>query len=243
MNREPVFVNYAHRGASQYAPENTLSAFYLGLAMGANGIETDIHRTRDGVLVLFHDDALARVTGAPGMVWDYTLAQLSALSVASKDGRLADHIVTLEQFLDHFASKDLRFAVELKQSGVERETIDMLNRYHMASKTVLTAFDFENLRAARAYDPAYRIGYLVREDRPEQEQALLAIGGEEYCPKAAFLTPQAVARWHAMGLNVRAWGIDSPETMRMACQCGVDGMTVNFPDLLNDYRKETEGRN
>jgi len=61
-----AFVNYAHRGASQYAPENTLSAFYLGLAMGANGIETDVQKTKDGVLVLFHDNSLTRVTGAGG---------------------------------------------------------------------------------------------------------------------------------------------------------------------------------
>lgn len=57
-----MFVNYAHRGASAYYPENTLSAFYAGVNMGANGIETDIHITKDDILVLFHDDELSRVT-------------------------------------------------------------------------------------------------------------------------------------------------------------------------------------
>lgn len=64
-------VNYAHRGASEYAPENTLSSFYLGLLQGANGIETDVQRTKDGVLVLFHDDTLDRVTDGRGIISDY----------------------------------------------------------------------------------------------------------------------------------------------------------------------------
>ncbi|MBS1484153.1 MAG: glycerophosphodiester phosphodiesterase, partial [Clostridium sp.] len=63
-----MFINYAHRGASAYAPENTLSAFYLGLEMGANGIETDIRRTKDGQLVLFHDATLEQAAGLQGGV-------------------------------------------------------------------------------------------------------------------------------------------------------------------------------
>lgn len=65
-------INYAHRGASEYAPENTLSSFYMGLAQGANGIETDVQRTKDGVLVLFHDGTLDRATDKSGKLSDYT---------------------------------------------------------------------------------------------------------------------------------------------------------------------------
>ena len=69
-------INYAHRGASEYAPENTLSAFYLGLMQGANGIETDVRRTKDGELVLFHDSKLARVTDGDGPLAEHSLAEL-----------------------------------------------------------------------------------------------------------------------------------------------------------------------
>ena len=75
------FINYAHRGASSYAPENTMSAFYLGLRRGANGIETDVQRTKDGVLVLFHDDTLKRVTGQEGSIQDYTYEELQGFDV------------------------------------------------------------------------------------------------------------------------------------------------------------------
>ena len=68
-------INYAHRGASEYAPENTLSSFYLGMIQGANGIETDVHRTKDGVLVLFHDDTLDRVSDGVGKISRQVTAQ------------------------------------------------------------------------------------------------------------------------------------------------------------------------
>lgn len=75
------FVIYAHRGASHYCPENTMMAFYMGMQMGANGIETDVRRTRDGLLVLFHDETLTRVTGAEGSIADYTYDELQKLLV------------------------------------------------------------------------------------------------------------------------------------------------------------------
>ena len=75
-------INYAHRGASEYAPENTLSSFYLGMIQGANGIETDVHRTKDGVLVLFHDDTLDRVSDGVGKISDYTFEELRKVKIS-----------------------------------------------------------------------------------------------------------------------------------------------------------------
>ena len=132
-----MMINYAHRGASSYYPENTLSAFYAGVFMGADGIETDVQRTKDGVLVLFHDDTLDRVTNGTGRLCDHTYAQLQALTVKNPAGDRFDKIVTLEDFLRYFGWRQLTFAVELKQPGVERETIDLLETFGMAEKTIL----------------------------------------------------------------------------------------------------------
>ena len=223
-------INYAHRGASAYFPENTMSAFYAGLAMGADGIETDIHRTKDGVLVLFHDDTLDRVTDGTGSICDYTYAQLQELRV--RRGDRLDKIVSFEDFLRFFSWRELTFAIELKQDQVERETIDLLEKYHMREKTILTSFRFSSLQTARAYHPGYRIGYLYDSREPDPEGKLRSIGGEELCPKTALLTPDYVARYRAMGDSVRAWGVADEALMRHAIACGVDGMTVNFPDKL-----------
>lgn len=232
-----MFINYAHRGASAYFPENTLSSFYAGVDFGANGIETDVHMTKDGVLVLFHDEVLDRVTDLTGKITDYTYKELQSATVHSPDGKRFDKIPAFEDFLRYFGYRDLTFAVELKQSGVEKETIDLLEKYDMCEKTVLTSFTFANVKRAKEYSPKYKVGYLYK-DGDEAYEKLRSIGGTELCPKAEFLTAETVEKYHALGITVRAWGIVNEELMKKMYDIGVDGMTVNFPDKLENYIKE-----
>ena len=229
------FVNYAHRGASHYAPENTVSAFDLGLSMGANGIETDVQLTGDGIAVLFHDDTLERMTGEPGAVCDYTYEELCRFWVVKEDRR--DRIPTLEAFLDRYADKDITFALELKKPGTHKVVADAVRKYGIGNKTVVTSFLFEELLALRAYAPELTAGYLTKDIDDEKLQKMRQAGVDELCPKAAEITPEKVEYWHAQGFNVRAWGVFTPELMEQAYRAGVDGMTVNFPDLLTELMK------
>ena len=231
-----TFVNYAHRGASEYLPENTLLAFYTGIYMGANGIETDVQRTKDGVLVLFHDDTLLRVTGQSGCIADYTFQELQQFDV-QKNG-FTDKIVSLEDFLQHFAFRDITFAIELKVAGVEADTAALLRKYGLEQKAVVTSFELDYLKVFRNCAPEFQIGYLTASTEPAVFEQLKELGAEEYCPEAHLMTPELVASWHAMGFRVRAWGVYNPDLMRHAYACGADGMTVNFPDLLTAHLKQ-----
>lgn len=230
------FVNYAHRGASHYAPENTMMSFYLGMQMGANGIETDVHRTKDGVIVLFHDDSLERVTGETGAIRDYTWEQLQRMYV--KKGELFDKIPSFEDFLQHFGFRDITFAIELKQKGISRETAELIYKYGIQDKTVVTSFHYEEVLAMRQNAPDLRTGYLTQEVTEDLLADMQKQGITEICPIADILTPERVEMWHQMGFGVRAWGVKNEELMKHACDCGVDGMTVNFPDKLQTYIKE-----
>lgn len=233
-----MFINYAHRGASHYYPENTMSAFYAALPMGATGIETDIHMTKDGKLVLFHDDTLERVTDGTGKLTDYTYKELFELTVfGGKDRELKDKIVLFEDFLRYFSFRDLTFAIELKQDFVEKETLELLEKYNMREKTVITSFNFENIERARKINSSYKIGYLVEEVTDEVIKKLKGLGGEELCPHSRETTEENVKLWHGMGFNVRAWGVSDPDIMKKVTDAGADGMTVNFPDLLTEYVK------
>ena len=224
------FVNYAHRGASQYAPENTVMAFDLGLSMGANGIETDIQLTKDGVAVLFHDDTLERMTGKPGSVSDYTYEELRWFWV--EKGILKDRIPTLEAFLDRYAHQDITFALEMKQAGTHKAVADAVHRYGIETKTVVTSFKFDELQALRAYAPELTVGYLTKNIDADTLRKMRDAGIDELCPKADEITAEKVIYWHEQGFNVRAWGVSTPELMEQALAAGVDGMTVNFPDRL-----------
>lgn len=229
------FIVYAHRGASEYAPENTFSSFYLGCHMGANGIETDVRRTRDGVLVLFHDDTLGRVVGREGSIGDYSYKELSEMRVRNAKNGTEDVIVRFEDFLHYFGFRELNFAVELKEEGLEREVISLLDGYGMREKTVITSFCYDNLARVKALCPDFRVGYLADDFDAEKTAMMREIGGEQLCPKASRITESKVEHWHGLGFNVRAWGVYDAELMKAAYRCGVDGMTVNFPDLLVGY--------
>ncbi len=227
-------INYAHRGASEYAPENTLSAFYLGLLQGANGIETDVQMTRDGELVLFHDDELSRVTDGEGTIGEHTLAELKALKVKGKDG-FFDRIPTLREFLEKFSAYDISFALEVKVEGVEEGMLALAKEFGIMEKTTFTSFLFPCVEKIKALDKTARIGWLTETADEAAVEKLLKIGGEEIAPKAALMTAEDVARWRASGLGVRAWGVMDTDLMEKMCALRVDGMTVNFPDKLAAY--------
>lgn len=233
-----MFVNYAHRGASEYAPENTLLAFYTGIYMGANGIETDVQMTKDGVLVLFHDDTILRLTGAPGSVRDYTFEQLRQFTFEKKG--LKDKIVMFEEFLQQFGWRDLIFAIEIKQAGIESQVVDMIRKYGIQDKTIVTSFMLESVRATKQYAPEQKVGFLTRLLSDELLTELKRIGVEQLCPVAPDITAENVARWHADGFEVRAWGVKDEALMRQVYVAGTEGMTVNFPDKLTALMK-TEG--
>jgi glycerophosphoryl diester phosphodiesterase len=203
--------------------------------MGANGIETDVRRAKDGTLVLFHDSTLERVTGETGSVEDYTFEELQAFSVQKNGYR--DRIVALEDFLQHFAFRDLTFAIELKGEGVEKDTADLLRKYHLEKKCVVTSFHLEYLRNLRVYAPELRIGYLTSAVDDDLLKELIALDVDELCPKASMMTEELVHAWHRMGFRVRAWGVSDVARMENAYRSGADGMTVNFPDVLTDYQK------
>jgi len=103
---------------------------------------------------------------------------------------------------------------------------------------VVTSFRLDYLKKFRSFAPEFEIGYLTESTDDAVFEALKALGAEEYCPEAHLMTPELVAKWHAMGFRVRAWGVYDPNLMRHACACGTDGMTVNFPDLLTAHLQE-----
>lgn len=229
-------INYAHRGASEYAPENTMSSFYMGLLQGANGIETDVQRTKDGVLVLFHDDTVDRVSDGKGRVCEYTLNELKQLKIyGNSTTGFYDRIITLREFLEAFSSYDIKFAIELKGCGVEEDTLNMIEEFGVFDKTTFTSFQYDYIRKIKELNPKARVGWLVFEASDESINMLRDINGEEMAPDANSITDEVMAKLRDLNLGVRAWGVTSVALMKKMCMLKVDGMTVNFPDRLFQF--------
>ena len=227
-------VNYAHRGASEYFPENTLRSFYAGLEMRADGIETDIQRTSDGVLVLHHDDTLERVAGEKGCIADYTYAQLLEMDFGAFKGERfeGERIVTLDTFLLHFGRKKLKLALEIKQPGVEAQTLQCINDNGCRDKVTLTSFFWECMEAVRALDGDIAAGYLTQSITPQILDDLERLHIRQICPRVDLVDEKDMALARARGFSVRFWGVKDEAYMRRALTLNGDGMTVNFPDKL-----------
>lgn len=227
-------VNYAHRGCSEFYPENTLFSFYMGVNTGADGIETDVQSTSDGVLVLFHDDDMSRIVGSHSKICDHTYAQLLKMDFGSYKGPKfqGEKIVRLDEFLLHFGAKNLTFALEVKQEGVEKPMLEVIERYGVRDKVIITSFCWQSLLNLRKLDASIRLGYLTEKVDEVILKNLLDNHIQQICPCIDYFDESMFGRCVALGLSIRYWGISDTPRMLKALSLGGDGMTINNPIKL-----------
>jgi glycerophosphoryl diester phosphodiesterase len=232
------FMVIAHRGASSYAPENTLAAFDLALQMGARHIELDVHLSADGHIVVIHDDTLDRTTSGSGRIAAQTLAKLRQLDAGSwfRPEFAGERIPTFVEVLERYAGR-AHLHVEIKGStpSLSERTVEAIRRRGMSGMVTITSFQKARLEEIRACAPELPTGWLVREEIDVVIPQSRAMGLVQLCPRAPTVTPEMVRRLHAEGFVVRAWGVASELLMEQVVQAGADGMTVNFPDKLIAY--------
>lgn len=233
-------INYAHRGASEYYPENTLRSFYAGLDMEADGIETDIQRTKDGVLVLHHDDTLERIPHVAGSVKDYTYDELLKLDFGAFKGErfTGERIVKLDTFLTHFANRGLTLALEIKQQGIEADCLRAVSEHGCRDEVIFTSFIWDSVVSLRELDSDIRLGFLTGAITEEVLDKLAKYEIQQICPRVDLVTEASMALAQSRGFSVRFWGAKTIELMNRALELGGDGMTCNFPDKLHAAMKE-----
>ena len=237
-----MFVNYAHRGASAYAPDSTMAAFDLGLAMKANGIETDLQKTKDGRIVLFHNEALDGRSSGSGKLADHTYEELRALDFGGwfDEKYSGEKIVLFEDFARKYFPLDLTFAIELKVRGIEKDTLEIIQKYRAVNKVYISSFCFEALEDMRRINSNIRLSWLLHRITPEAVACLKTIGGSQICPQAAFVTPEDVTLARENGFGVRLWGVTDETLMKRVYPLASEGMTVNFPDKLYAFLQNQE---
>ena len=239
--RQHSFTNIAHRGASAYAPENTLAAFDKALDLGAGHVEFDVHFSADGQVVVIHDDTVDRTTNGSGAVASLTLAQLKGLDAGSWFAAqfTGERIPSLVDLLEGYKSR-LHFHIEIKGQAehLSERSVDLVRGYGWPDSVTITSFQKERLEEARAYAPEIPAGWLAREVDESMVEQARRMGLAEICPHADFLDRELVERLHQKGFMVRAWGVRDEEVMRRVVEAGADGITIDFPDRLADYLVE-----
>jgi glycerophosphoryl diester phosphodiesterase len=235
-----AFMVIAHRGASSYAPENTVAAFDLALQMGVRHIELDVDLTSDGHVVVMHDDTVDRTTNGSGPVTSHTLAMLRSLDAGASFGVqfAGERIPTFDEVLARYKGR-LHIHTEIKghAPSLSQQTVDLIRQHDMETQVTMTSFQGVRLEEIRAYAPELATCWLVVEANDAIIAQARAMGLTQLCPRADTMTPELVRRIHDAGFVARVWGVTTEALMQQVVATGADGMTVNFPDKLIAYLK------
>ncbi|MDQ4144642.1 MAG: glycerophosphodiester phosphodiesterase [Actinomycetota bacterium] len=258
----------AHRGASAYAPENTIEAYDLAIALGATTIELDVHETLDGVLVVTHDDTIDRTLRGPlsaaKKVSSYTWAELSALDAGTwfnethperaRPEYEGARVVRLIDVFERYGS-EVSYFIELKHPpcsmGMEDEIVEHVRRLELSSfsrsKVFVGAFSQKCLHKINDLDPGIGLVQLFHSYATSSaiRAYLAALPG--YCtgigPCKTAVEERLVAAARRRGLGVFVWTVNDPHEMADMIELGVEGILTDFPDLLDEqFARSQVGR-
>lgn len=255
----------AHRGASAYAPENTLAALDKAGELGVAWVETDVQRTLDGELVAMHDTTLERTTDvenvfpdrSPWRVADFTAAEIGHLDAGSWFGAeyVGTRVPTLEEYLRHVEDNGQKLLLELKQPdlypGLERQALDelaesgWLDRSHTTKRLVVQSFDADSVRIVHNLAPRVRTGVLgapSAADLPDYARFADQVNpGWKTADAQWVAAAHGVDGAHGDPLEVFVWTVDDAATARRMAERGVDGIISNRPDVVLEAVRDGAG--
>lgn len=240
-----------HRGASAYAPENTLAAFRLALEQGADGVELDAKLSADGHIVVIHDQTVDRTTGAAGRVREKTLAELRMLDAGGwfHPFFAGERIPTLEEVLEEVGSRCL-VDIEITNYATPFDPLPiriaaLVRRFGLQDRVILTSFFPSNLYRAGRSLPGVALGQLAYKGA----LGALARGrvGRWFAPRLLLpystdITPQSLQRARAAGRRVIAWTVNETQHAGRLLAWGVDGIITDDPIKMIEVIRRRGGR-
>ena len=229
----------AHRGFSGVYPENTMLAFRKAIEIGADGIELDVHLSKDGQVMIIHDEALKRTTGLDGVISDYTRAELEKISAGkTKNDEFGfTPIPSLEEYLAFMAEhRDKITNIELKTAPVyypeiEEKTLELVRKFHLEKNIIYSSFNWLSIERMQRLGTISETGLLFSGMKLyNQAHIIKSLGINYFHPDFNDLTDEIVKSYldNKIGLNV--WTVNEIEDMKVCLSWNIDGLITNFPD-------------
>ena len=239
---------FAHRGASAYAPENTLEAFQLAVDQGAHGVELDVHLCRSGEIVVAHDETVDRVSDGTGRILDMTLQELKALHFNKTHPEFPDaRIPTLEEVFQLLAPTGLEINIELKNSVIdypdlEKRCIELAASRVPKERLIFSSFNHYSMQRVKAIDPSITCGLLYDATMVRSWAYAVALGMDALHPLyTEVLVPGNLCREaHKAGIRVHPWTVNSEELIRRVLAGGADIVITNYPDVALKCLREAQ---
>ena len=242
MNYVKVF---AHRGASAYAPENTLAAFRLAEEQGADGIELDVQLTKDGQVVVIHDENIDRTGTGTGAVRDYTLEELRKLSFHNHmEAYEGEKIPTLEEVLTFVKQGRMEVNIELKTGvywypEIEKKTIEIVKKAGREERVFYSSFNHYSVQKILSMDTKAETAYLYTDVMLDVEKYAEKTGVQGLHPAVFHLyMSDFMKRYQESGLKIRVWTVNREKDMKNFIEAGLEAVITNYPDTAIEVRRQ-----
>ena len=223
----PVMI-IGHRGAMANAPENSIESFEMAMEHGAHMIEMDVCLSKDGGVLVMHDDTLDRTTDGRGPVNSYTLNEL--LGFKLKNGESMPLLSeTLERFRDRCALN-----IELKKASIAKPVVELVREQEMLSQVLISSFDGPLLMKIKMIEPDARIALLCNDKKLDMVKIAHNLRAESLHPEKKLVNPEIVQSAHSLGIEVHVWIVNGKREMRKFIGMGVDGIITERPQMLNE---------
>ena len=235
---------YAHRGASGTHPENTLAAFEAAARLPIDGVEFDVHLTKDEELVIIHDETIDRTSNGSGYIKDMTLEELRKFDFGVKFSEefKGEMIPTLEEVLQVYVGTNHRLNIELKSDvfdyeGVEKKVITLLNQYDLVDRVIISSFNHKAIQRVQALQPEIETAALFMKldlrSMNEYEQQLGTNILHVYAPAIESIDIDAL---HQQNGKIRVFTVNRVEDMDKLQALGIDAVFTDFPQELKNHQ-------
>lgn len=240
---------WGHRGASGYAPENTLPSFEKAKKQGADGIELDVQMSADGELVVVHDEWLERVSNGTGYVKDYTLAELKQLNFSkAMPGYEQTQIPTLGEVYRLMKESQMAINVEIKTGeiwyeGIEEKILNETVRYGMEKNVIYSSFNHQSLRRIKQLSPSCKTGMLFMDIITSVDAYASSIPVEAIHPGLHYVKMhKRLENGGKSSFPMRVWTVNQKADLEELIRNGIDTVITNYPDVAVKVREEIEAR-
>ncbi|MCY8491807.1 glycerophosphodiester phosphodiesterase [Bacillus inaquosorum] len=229
---------FAHRGASGQFPENTMLAFEKGIEAGADGIELDVQLTKDGCIVVIHDERLDRTTSLKGFVKDTAYdVIMTANAAAGHDQTYSDiKVPLLADVLSWAEKKNFLINIELKNSviryeGMEEKVLEAVKRFNIEERVILSTFNHESLALCARLAPHIERAALTSDVLYQADRYITSIPASGYHPKlnSPATADKVLKKMRNSSIKVRPYTVNRPEDMKRLFEAGADGIFTDFP--------------
>ncbi len=237
----------AHRGAMGTAPENTAASFEKAIAEGVDGVELDVHLSKDGHLVVIHDESIDRTSNGKGMVKDMTLEELRRYDFGSyfDEAYAGERILTLEEALEIIRECKL-INIEIKNGpifyeGIEEKVLKVIRDFDIASRVIISSFNHYTINKISKLQPEISCGILYMEGLFKPWEYARNVGAQALHPYYFAITPDEIGRCRENGVKVNVWGANDEFFIRGLIEAGVDGIITDYPGKALALRTSTAG--